>query len=113
MAKIDYEKLYKLEAEKLAKISYKKRLKTWLGQSLRDIQGTELFGEIKEAFNDNVDLDTTLDEIRIQTLMRNILKGGVSGMKAIELSYKIDGTLNEVEADVDLEEIEEKTGDIN
>ena len=42
-----------------------------------------------------------------------MLRGGTAGIKAIELTYKIDGTLNNVEADVDLEEIEESTEGIN
>ena len=109
MAKIDYDRLYKEEAANLAKISYNNRLKVWLGRSLKDIAGSELYGLIKEAFNGNISDDTTLDEVRIQTLIKNMLSGGTAGIKAIELTYKIDGTLNNIEADVDLDEIEEST----
>ena len=107
--KIDYERLYKEEAQNLAKISYNNRLKVWLSRSLSDIRGTDLYGMIKEAFNGNISDDTTMDEVRIQALLKNMLRGGTSGIKAIELTYKIDGTLNNLEADVDLEEIEEST----
>lgn len=113
MAKIDYEKIYKEEAQRLAKISYNNRLKVWLGRSLKDISGTFLYGRIKEAFNGEISDDTTLDEVRIQTLIANMLKGGTAGIRAIELTYRIDGSLSSVEQDVDLDEIEEKTEGIN
>lgn len=111
--KIDYEKIYKLEAQNLAKISYNNRLKVWLGRSMGEIKGSHLYGIIAEAFEGQVDDEMTLDEVRIQTLLKNMLRGGTAGIKAIELTYKIDGTLNNVEADVDLEEIEESTEGIN
>lgn len=111
--KIDYEKIYKLEAQNLSKISYNNRLKATLSLTMKDIKGTHLFGAIQEAFEGQADDNMTLDEIRIHTLLKNMLKGGTAGIKAIELTYRIDGTLNNVEAEVDIEEIEESTEGIN
>lgn len=111
--KIDYDKIYKMEAQSLAKMSYNNRLKVWFARPLKDIEGTHLYGVIKEAFEGEIDGNTTLDEVRIQTLLKSMIKGGTAGIKAIELTYKLDGSLGNAEADVDLDEIEENTEGIN
>ena len=68
--KLITKKIYKLEAQNLAKISYNNRLKVWLGRSMGEIKGSHLYGIIAEAFEGQVDDEMTLDEVRIQTLLK-------------------------------------------
>lgn len=111
--RIDYEKLYKLEAQELSKVSYSARLKVVLGMKIKDLKGTPIYGAIAQAFEGQVDDNMTMDEARIYQLMRSVMQGGSIGLRAIELSYKLDGSLNSPEVDVDLDEIDSATEGIN
>lgn len=106
----DYEKLYKLEAQKLATIGYAKRVKTILGSPVKAFAGTPIERALEEAFEgDIVDKNMTLDEARVMMLMKQMFKMGPTGLKAIELSYRIDGTFDNKEINIDLDEIENQT----
>ena len=110
---IDYGRLYNEEASKLAEISYSKRLKIVLDKRIKDLVGTKLYSDIKEAFDNEISEEATMDEVRVMTLFRNILKGGTAGMKALELTYRLDGSLVNIEKEVDFEEVEEGTKGVN
>lgn len=111
--KIDYGRLYNLEASKLAEMTYAKRFRRSLETRVGDIKDTILYEEIKEQFGEKVSDDLLLDEVRVMSLHRQVLRGGTAGIKAIELTYRLDGTLNNIENEVDLEDVEKATEGIN
>lgn len=108
-----YGRLYNLEAQKLAEMSYAKRVKHALERPIGSFAGNALYSEIKEAFNGEIEDNVILDEVRVMTLFRQLIKGGTAGMKAMELTYRLDGSLTNIESDVDYDEIKEGTEGVN
>lgn len=111
--KMDYGRLYNLEASKLAEMSYAKRVRMALDKPIKDFAQNKFYAEIKEAFNNEISDDVTVDEVRVLTLFRQMLKGGTAGMKAMELTYRLDGSLNNLDSEVDFDDFKEGTEGIN
>jgi hypothetical protein len=86
-----------------AKLSYKDKLKVFLSLTVEELAGTPLEETIRRAFP-NVNEKTTLDELRLFKLWDKVLVE--SSMKAMELTYKLDGSMHDLAPDTDFEEIE-------
>lgn len=98
-----HEELIKAEA----RIKYKDRLKVFLSLSIDDIPKSSPLGETLRKVFPNADPNTTLDELRVMKLFDKIFVE--SSMKAMELSYKLDGSMNDLVEDPDFDEIDVAT----
>lgn len=106
----EQEKIYQEEARQLATLSYGKRFKVWLSRPLEDFKGTPIYNMAMEAFDGNIDGKTNMDELRIMQLFKQIVGPSPAvALNAIKLSYQLDGTFNEKEQNIDLDEIDDAT----
>lgn len=91
-----------------AKMNYKDRLKVYLSFNVKELKEMKspLYDIIISKFPD-IDENATLDDMRIVKLFDNMISLGSS--KAIELSYKLDGSMSDLSNEPDYELIEEET----
>mgnify|MGYP003558508269 FL=1 len=75
-----------------------------MNMKLKDLEGFPVYERLVKL---GYDTEMMIKEIRMNELLR---KGLVEGsMKALELSFKLDGSLSDITIDVNFEEIEEET----
>lgn len=96
--------LLKLESE----LKFKDRLRVYMSLSLAELKkhGHPLYDVISKKYP-NLDESLTVDDARVLKLMEKIFVE--SSNKSIELSYKLDGSLNDAKVQFDFEEIERLT----
>ena len=94
-----------------ATLSYRNKLRAYLSFSLKELKelNHQLYDIVSKKFPDMPE-EYTLDDLRITSLMNNMITLG--SMKAVELSYKIDGTMSDTEMPIDHNAIEEEIGGI-
>lgn len=97
------------EVKSNATLSYRDKLKVFLGMSLEELKGSPVYESIKKRFPD-LDDSATLDEARIMLLFDKAFVE--SSQKSLELMYKLDGSMTGIQVDIDFAEIEELTEDI-
>lgn len=102
-----YKEQQKLEAE----LKYRDKLKVFLGLNLGELKEADhpLYEIIKKEFptmNDKM----SLDEARMTKLLKKVFME--SSMKALELTYKLDGSLTDITNDPDYDLVERETSDI-
>lgn len=98
-----YKKKYEEIAKAEARLKYKDKLRVFLSFSVKDIKGTPLEQTIRKVFPE-VDENATLDELRIMKLFDKVFVE--SSMKAMELTYKLDGSMNDLAEDPDFDEVD-------
>ena len=91
-----------------AMLNHKDRLRVYLSFNVSELKEMNhpLYAVIKKAFPDIQD-DATLDDVRITKLFENMIALGSS--KAIELSYKLDGSMSDLAVEPDYDAISEAT----
>lgn len=103
-----YRKRYQDVVKEEARLSYRDKVKTYLSFSLEELEkaGHPLYEIINRAYP-GLDKKATLDEARILKLFDKVFSE--SSMKALEMLYKLDGSMNNLENEPDYDEIEEAT----
>lgn len=101
----------KLLQEQEKDYTYKDELRVWLNQPLSFFKENhhDLYLMIKKKFK-NADDNMTLNEVRMTKLFENAFL--LNSNKAIELTYKLDGSMNELAKEVDLSDVIENIGGI-
>lgn len=91
-----------------AQLNHKDRLRVYLSFKVDELKEMKhpLYGIIKKAFPEIQD-DATLDDVRITKLFENMISLGSS--KAIELSYKLDGSMSDLAVEPDYDAINDAT----
>lgn len=103
-----YRKKYQDEVKATANIKYRDKVKVFLGLSLEELEkaGHPLYEIIVKQYP-NLDKKATLDEARILKLFDKVFSE--SSMKALEMLYKLDGSMSDLENEPDYDEVEEAT----
>lgn len=103
-----YRQKYRDKVRNENKLKYREKLQVYLSLELREIKGIspELYEDIKKAFPE-MDERLTLDEARMNKLFRKIF--AESSLKALEMSYKLDGSFNELDNDPNFDLVERET----
>lgn len=106
-----YIQKYKDTRREEAQLRYRDKLKVFLGLNLQELKeaGHPIYDIVKKAFP-NLDEMATLDEARIVKLFDKIFNE--SSLKALELTYRLDGSMSDLENDPDYERVERETVDI-
>lgn len=97
---------YKKVAQEQSKLRFKDKLKVWLSLPLIEMKDTSLYKIIKAAYPELSD-EATLDEARMTKLFDKIFRE--SSQKALELSYKLDGSLADMSIDINFDDVDEAT----
>lgn len=98
------QEVLRLESE----ISYKNKVKIYLSFDLGELKtiNQELYELVKKAYP-MLDDTATLDDVRITRLFDSAIRQG--SIKAIELLYKLDGSMSDLTSEVDYAAIAEET----
>lgn len=105
----EYLKMKKQEVIKQeALMNYKEQLKVYLSFNLKELKemGSPLYDIVVKKFP-NVDEDFTLNEARFVKLFEKVIME--SSMKALELTFKLDGSMSDLTSEPDYESITEAT----
>lgn len=97
---------YKKVAQEQSKLKFKDKLKVWLSLPLVEMKDTSLYKIIKSAYPELAD-EATLDEARMTKLFDKIFRE--SSQKALELSYKLDGSLADMSIDINFDDVDDAT----
>ena len=91
-----------------AQFNYKDRLKVYLSFSIQELEemGHPLYKVIKKAFP-TIDKSLTLDDARLTKLFESAISLG--SIKALELTYKLDGSMSDLSNEPDYETISDET----
>ena len=91
-----------------ARLSYKNKLKVYLSFSVKELKEMKhpLYDIVIKAFP-TIDENATLDDARITRLLDSALRLG--SIKAIEMTYKLDGSMSDLAAEPNYDLIEEET----
>lgn len=92
-----------------AMLRYKDKLKVWLSLSVGELKNTPLYKMIKGQYPD-LDENATLDEVRIIKLFDKAFVE--SSFKALEMTWKLDGSMNDVSVKVNFDDLNKEIGDI-
>ena len=111
MAMKFYEREYllakmKADAEYSKELNYKDELKVFLSLSIAEVKGTKLHKEILRIYPD-IDPSITLRQLRTMKMLEKMFVE--SSQKAMELSYKLDGSMSDLSVSIDFNEIDEGT----
>ena len=111
MAMKFYEREYllakmKADAEYSKELNYKDELKVFLSLSIDEVKGTKLHKEILRIYPD-IDPSITLRQLRTMKMLEKMFVE--SSQKAMELSYKLDGSMSDLSVSIDFNEIDEGT----
>ena len=106
-----YLEKYKQQIKETARMNYRDKLKVMLSLDLGTVKeiNSTLYGIIKNEFP-NLDDKDTLDTARMTKLMKKVFME--SSMKALELTYKLDGSLSDLSVEPDYETLERELEDI-
>lgn len=101
-----YSEKYKRIIKETAKLKYRDKLKVYLSLSLGELRenGSPLYDIVKKEFPEMTD-DMSLDEARMTKLFKKVFME--SSMKALELTYRLDGSLSDITNEPDFDELEE------
>lgn len=106
-----YRQKYKEQQRIEAELRYRDKLKVFLGIRLEELKEAKhpLYAIIKKEFPDLDDM-MTIDEARITKLLKKVFTE--SSMKALELTYKLDGSLTDIVNEPNYDLVERETKDI-
>ena len=99
-----YEEKFKKMVDEEKKIKYRDKIRVWLSLTLEDIKETPLGKKIKVLYPE-IDEKVTLDELRIMKLFDKVFNE--SSMKAMELLYKLDGSMKDISVEINFDEIDD------
>lgn len=99
---------YKAQLKENAELKYKDKVKVFLGFRVKELKemGHPLYKIVKKAFPD-LNEEATLDEARITKLFEKVFYE--SSMKALELTFRLDGSMSDLESEPDYDEIDNAT----
>lgn len=91
-----------------AELSYRDKIKVYLNLPLHELKEANpvLYQVVKEKYR-TLDDNATLDEARMIKLFEKVFVE--SSMKALEMLYKLDGSMSDLTNDPDWEEVEAAT----
>lgn len=94
-----------------AQMSYRDHLKVYLSFSLKELKQMKspIYDIVKNAFP-SMDENTTLYDARVTKLFDKIFRE--SSMKALELTFKLDGSMSDLTNEPNYDEVTENTGGI-
>lgn len=106
-----YRERYRDVVKEEAKLKYRDKVKVFLSFSLKELKAAKhpLYDVIMKKFP-TMDEDATLDEVRIFKLFEKVFNEG--SMKALEMTYRLDGSMNDLVNEPDYEELDEALEDI-
>jgi aminoglycoside phosphotransferase family enzyme len=91
-----------------AQLNYKDKLKVYLNFDIKELKEMNhpIYNIIKRSYPD-IDETLKLDDVRITKLFDNMISLGST--KALELSYKLDGSMSDLTPEPDYDLISEET----
>lgn len=108
----EYMKMKKQEVIKQeAEMNYKDQLKIYLSFNVKELKemGSPLYDLVIKKFP-NADEDFTLNEARFYKLFEKVISE--SSMKALELTFKLDGSMSDLTSEPDYDSIAEATKEV-
>lgn len=106
-----YRKRYKDLVKEEAKLSNREKFKVSLSLTLKDLKVMKhpLYDVIKQKYPKLAD-ETRISDARDFKLLEKVFTE--SSMKALEMTYKLDGSLTDIKNEVDYETVEKMTEDV-
>lgn len=106
-----YRNRYKDLVREEAKLSNREKFKVSLSLTLKDLKVMKhpLYDVIKQKYPKLSD-ETRISDARDFKLLEKVFTE--SSMKALEMTYKLDGSLTDIKNEVDYETIEQMTEDV-
>lgn len=90
-------------------LSYKDKLKAWLSMSIEELKETPLYNILISKYPD-ISKDATLAELRIIKLFEKVFVE--SSQKALELSFKLDGSMDDLRVKISYDDLNEAIKEI-